>query len=119
MNILELITSKSFQDIDQFERRKQVKNFILTKKDCKIGTSIICFEKETIYSEKSRYFYKKYGKPKCNVTVGKEYKILDIKSDKIKIENDKGKKLWFSIDRFLYSIKIERKNKLLKLIENE
>ena len=115
MDILNLVTSKPFQDKDQFERRKIVKDFILTEKDCKIGINILCFEKETMFDEKSRFFYKKYRKPKCSVTVGKQYKILQYKDNKIKIENDKGKKLWFSMERFLYSIKLERKDKLLKL----
>ena len=115
MNVIQILNSKEYLNKDQFEKRKLLEEYILTDKDCKIGTNVLCFEKETIVSERNRYFYKQVGKHKCNVTIGKQYRILDHKESKIKIENDSGKKLWFSINRFLYYLKLERKEKLNKL----
>jgi len=115
MDILKLVKSKPFSMKDQFQRRDMLAKYILTDKDCRIGSNVLCFEKETIVSDNSRYFYKRYGRHKCKVTVGKQYQILDHKEGKIKIENDEGRKLWFSIHRFLYYLKLERKEKIQKL----
>lgn len=116
MNIIELINSKNFLKLNQFRRRKILEKYILQNKDCKINSSVICFEKENIINERHKFYYK-YGRAKkiSTLTIGKQYKILDHKEDKIKIENDVGKKLWYTIDRFLYSLKIARKEKLEKL----
>jgi hypothetical protein len=117
------LKNEKFLKRDQFDKRKILERYILTDKNCSIGSSVICFENETIINEKNKYFYKHYGKPKQanSITIGKQYNILDHKEGKIKIESDNGKKFWFTINRFLHSLKIERREKLekLKKISNE
>jgi hypothetical protein len=116
MNIIKLLTSKKFEKLDQFQRRKLLKNYILQDKDCRKGVRVLCFEKETVIDEKYKFFIRKYGKIKqITLTIGKEYEILDHKEGLIKIENDEGKKLWFTLNRFLHSLKLVRKEKLKKL----
>lgn len=123
MNIRNLLNNKNFLKKDQFDKRKILEKYILTDKNCHIGSSVLCFENETIINEKNKSFYKHYGCPKHanSITIGKEYKILEHKEGKIKIESDNGKKFWFTINRFLYSLSVERKEKLekLKKLNNE
>lgn len=116
MNIQEILQSKKFLDTDQFKKRNILKEYILTNNDCRIGTIVICFDTETICKDVNKYFYD-YSKNKKlqTLTIGKEYKILNHTDGKIKIINDKGKNVWCAINRFVYSISIERKNKLNKL----
>lgn len=115
MNIHKLLSSKKYNLLDQFQRRKLLEKYILQNKDCKRGIKVLCFELETIINDKHKFFYKKYGRKRKVLTIGKEYTIIDYKEGKIKIENDEGKKLWYTTDRFLYSLKIERREKLKKL----
>ena len=119
MNLIKLLNSKKFKKLDQFERRDLLKKYILQDKECKIGLKVLCFQEEFLIGEKNKWMYKKYTKQKTvkNVSVGSQYEIIDYKDGKIKIENDESKKLWYTIDRFLYSLKIERKEKLKKLNE--
>jgi hypothetical protein len=111
----QLLNDKNFLKKDQFQKREIFKKYILTNKNCKIGTKIICFEKETLSNIK--YFYNKINNHKQvhYITIGKEYQILDHKEGKVKILNDANKKCWCAIGRFLYSIQLERKEKLKKL----
>jgi hypothetical protein len=106
---------------DQFEKRKILKSYILTDKKCKIGRKVICFETETVVKQKFKYDEYVKGRKSCDVTIGKEYSILDYKDGKIKIESDSGKKNWFTINRFLFTLNMERLEKLKKLknISNE
>jgi len=117
MNIIDEIISKNFQDKDQFKKREIVNEYILQSSDCKIGMKVICYELETIILEKNKHFYQYHGKNTKikSLTIGKEYKILDFKDDKIKVEGDSGQKLWYTPMRFLYSLKLVRKMKLEKL----
>lgn len=117
MSILDIFNNKNFEEKDQFQKRKLLKKYILKEKDCKVGIRVICFEKETIIDEKHKYFYRRYGKSNTinSLTIGKTYTIIDFRNDKIKIENDLGKKLWYTTNRFLYSLKILRKEKLEKI----
>jgi hypothetical protein len=123
MNILELLNNKNFLKNDQFDKREILKKYILTDDRCIIGSEVICFENETIISDKNKSFYKHYGNARRahNITIGKLYKILEHKDGKIKIESDNGKKFWFTVNRFLYSLNMMRKDKLKKLknISNE
>lgn len=116
MNILKTINSENFKKLNQFEKRKLVQKHILIEKFCQIGTYAICFDLETICDEKNMYFYLK-AKPHLvnNITIGKLYKILKYKNNKIKLENDIGKSHYYSIKRFIRTLKLERKLKLLKL----
>lgn len=118
MNILQIVKTKKFSKLDQFQRRKLVSDFILNEKDCKVGTKVICFETEAIVNEKNKFFYNIHGKGRAAasyISIGNEYSIIEYKDGKIKIENDDGRKLWYTINRFLYSLKIERKEKLKKI----
>lgn len=117
MNITELLSSKKFLKKDQFQRKKQLDKYILQDKQCKIGLKVLCFQQETLIGEKNKWMYKKYGNQKVvtTVSVGTQYEIIDYKKGKIKIINDEGNKLWYTIDRFLYSLQLERKEKLKKL----
>jgi hypothetical protein len=118
MNIFETIKSEEFKDMNQFQRKKLFNNFILQDKDCKIGAKVICFQHEILISEKNKWSYKQYGSKRKKiktVTIGNFYEILKIKDGKISILNDIGHKTWFTTDRFLYSIKMERKEKLKKI----
>jgi hypothetical protein len=116
MNIHQLLHDKDFLKKDQFEKRDILEKYILSDQNCKIGISVLCFEKEIIFSANNRYFYKRYTRHICDVTIGKQYKILAHKKGKIKIENNSGRKLWFSINRFLFYLKLERKEKLDKIL---
>ena len=114
MDIYRLLTDEDFLKKDQFERRRILENFILSNKDCKIGIEVTCFEKEIVSANK--YFYHKSTNHKLiNLTVGNNYKILDHKKDKIKIENDDGQKVWYTTNRFIFSLKMERLEKLKKI----
>lgn len=116
MNVLALIVDEKFLKKDQFQKTKILEKYLLKEEYCKIGNAVICFENEIMVSSKSYSFYKQYGaKHISTLTIGKQYKILDYKEDKIKIENDHGNKLWYTIDRFVYSLQLERKEKLKKL----
>ena len=117
MNITELLSSKKFENLDQFERNDLLNKYVLQDKQCKIGLKVLCFQKEVLIGEKNKWTYKKYAKPKVvsTVTVGTQYEIIDYKQGKIKIINDEGGKLWYTIDRFVYSLQLERKEKLKKL----
>ena len=45
---------------------------------------------------------------KCKtISIGNKYSILEVNGDQIKIKNNSGIKKWYSVNRFLYSIKIE------------
>jgi len=111
---------EEFLKKDQFEKRELLFRFMLTEKNCKIGNKVFCFETEPICADKSKYFYNS-RQSKNNqiksITIGKGYEILDYDSDKgtIKILNDNGKKMWYHIKRFIYDLKIERKEKLERL----
>lgn len=118
MNIIELIKNEDFLKNDQFEKIRILKNHILTEEYCKIGNPVICFENEIMVSKSSYSFYKQYGiKNISTLTIGRKYNILDYKDRKkmIKIENDEGNKLWYTINRFLYSVQLERKEKINKI----
>ncbi len=117
MNIRNILKNKKFLKKDQFEKREILKDYILTDNRCIIGSTVLCFENEVVVSDKSKSFYKYYGCPKHtnSITIGNQYKILDHKKGKIKVESDNGKKFWFTINRFLYSLNMERKEKLKKL----
>jgi hypothetical protein len=122
MNIKELLNSDDFFKKSQIERLHLVENFKLTEKNCKIGNYVLCFENEAFANDYSKLFIKYYNfKPKKikSIKIGSKYLILDYKDRKIKIINDLGKKHWYSIDRFLYSLKIERKEKLKNLMSKK
>lgn len=119
MNLIKKIKSKNFQNKDQFQKREIIGKHILTNDFCKIGSSVLCFELESIVDKKSIFFYTKDKVRKTNnLTIGIFYQILDHKEGKIKIKNDKGQKLWYSIYRFIRSLAFERKEKILKINEN-
>ena len=111
---ISIMNNELFSKLNQFERKNLLKEHILTDTNCKIGTNIMCFESEIIVEDKNKYFYR-YVKKVKSITVGKYYQIIDHKEGKIKILNDFQKNVWYTIDRFLYSIKFERKEKLKKL----
>lgn len=114
MNFDKILKNVKFLKKDQFERRRILENYILSDRDCKIGTHVLCFEKEIICDK--RFFYNKSNNHKLvELTVGKKYLILDHKPGKIKIVNDGGSKVWCTINRFLYSLQKERLEKLKKL----
>lgn len=117
MNIQKLLKNKKFLNTSQFYKREVLDKYILKEENCKIGTKIICFETETIVSEKNKFFYKQVTIKKVKtLTIGKEYEIIDVRNDgNIKIKNDNGHKLWYTTNRFLYSLKLERKAKLEKI----
>ena len=122
MNIKELLNSDDFFKKSQIERLHLVENFKLIEKNCKIGNCVLCFENEAFANDYSKLFIKYYNfKPKKikSIKIGSKYLILGYKDRKIKIINDLGKKHWYSIDRFLYSLKIERKEKLKNLMSKK
>jgi hypothetical protein len=117
MNLIKILSSKKFERLDQFEKNKLLNKYILQDKDCKIGLKVLCFQKEVLMDEKNKWMYKKYGKQKVvtTISVGTQYTVIDYKEGKIKIINNEGKNMWYTIDRFLYSLKLERKEKLKKI----
>lgn len=121
MNIPNLLKNENFLKKDQFEKRKILSKYILTDKDCHIGRKVLCFEYETVVKQKFKYEDYVKGRKGCDVTIGKEYNILEHKEGKIKIESDSGKKSWFTLNRFLYPLNIERREKLekLEILSNE
>lgn len=113
MNVIKLVKSKSFKEKDQFQKRDLVKNYMLQEESCHIGSRVMCFEIEPIVKDRDRFFYSRYGIKKVkNMTIGKFYTILEYKNKKIKLLNDIDKPHWFTINRFLYTLKLERKDKL-------
>lgn len=103
---------------DQFERRKLLSKYILQPKNCKIGISVICFEDENFIEDKNKFFYNKIqsrNNKLKHITIGKSYKILEINDGSIKISNNDGSKLWYTMKRFIYSIKLERQEKLKQI----
>jgi hypothetical protein len=117
MNLITILSSKEFERLDQFERNELLNRYILQDKDSKIGLKVLCFQKEVLIGEKNKWMYKKYSKQKVvtTISVGIQYEVIDFKEDKIKIINDEGKNMWYTIDRFLYSLQLERKEKLKKI----
>jgi hypothetical protein len=116
MNIQKLLRNKNFLNTNQFRKRKLLENYILKSENCKIGLKVICFEIENLVDEKNKFFYNQTThKSIKGLTVGKVYEIIDINSDRIKIECDSGDKRWYTINRFFYSLKIERYEKLKKI----
>jgi hypothetical protein len=78
----------------------------------------LCFELETICDDKYRYFYNQSNHTKLkNMTIGKFYKILDYKNNKVRLINDIGKPQWYTIKRFLRSLQFERSEKLKKYMK--
>jgi len=115
MNIRQLLTDEDFLKKDQFEKREILKIYILTDENCRIGSKVVCFEKEVISNNKHFYNKSNNHKKVNTTTVGKSYEILEYKKGQIKIENDGGTKRWYAIARFLYLLQLERKEKLQKL----
>jgi len=118
MNIIERIKSKDFLKLDQFAKRKEVKHCLLKVNDCKNGTKVLCFEDGALIDEKYRSYFKFKGitpSTKVHLTIGKTYTIIDSKENKIKLQGDNGFINWFSIKRFVFTLKIERKEKLKKI----
>lgn len=117
MNIQKLLNNKIFLNTSQFYKREVLDKYILKEENCKIGKKVICFETEYILSEENKFFYKQSTIKKVKtLTIGKEYEIIDIRNNgNIKIKNDNGNKLWYTPNRFLYSLKLERKAKLEKI----
>jgi len=120
MNITELLKSDDFLNTDQFYKRRKLKKYILEYKDCKIGLNVLCFDDEVIILEKNRFFYNKSKNKKKikTLSIGKEYVIIECKEGTIQIKNDNGHKLWYTPNRFLLSLKMERKQKLEKIKNN-
>lgn len=119
MNIFELIVNKKFLKKDQFQKSKILDKYLLTEEYCKKGNFVICFEVEVLVNSKNYYYYKRCGAKKIStLTIGKKYEIIDYKNGKIKIINDEGNKLWYAIGRFIFSLQLERKEKLKKLKNN-
>lgn len=118
MNIVERIKSKDFLKLDQFTKRKEVNHCMLKINDCKIGLKVLCFEDGTLIDEKYRSYFKFRGfspTAKVHLTIGKTYIIIDKKEDKIKLKGDNDYINWFSIKRFVFTLKLERKEKLKKI----
>lgn len=116
MNVYNILKSSKFTSLSQFERRNIVKDVILNEKDCIINTTITCFENEILSS--SVYFYNKAtAHDVCDLTIGKEYKIIDYNKKRklIKIKNDSGLFVWTTYKRFVLTISNNRKMKLLKI----
>lgn len=121
MNITNLLKNEIFLKKDQFEKRKILKKYILKDKDCIIGNELICFENEIVVKNKFNYEQYVKGHKISTVTIGKSYRILDYKNGKVKLQGDNGKKSYYTINRFIYCLALERKEKLekLKKIYNE
>jgi len=123
MDLIKKINSQEVRSKTQIERRRMLKDKILQRSQSRIGLSVICFENEGIESDQT-FMYKRAFIPyktipkKVPLTIGKFYTILEIKKDEIKVKNDLGKKVWYTIKRFLYTIKYERCEKLKNIIQN-
>jgi hypothetical protein len=119
MNINVLLNSRKFKNYNQFKKRSIVRDFILKEENLKIGLDVICYDLETHVNEKDRYFYDSRTINRTrNLTIGKKYKIINIKGNQIKVENDKGYKIWYTRKRFLYLLKLERYSKLEEIEKN-
>ncbi len=108
MVLQQWLNNPEFLEKDQFEKRKILKRSILSDKYCVIGKTYICFDNENYCSDRKYYNPSSH----CNLTIGKSYEILDHKIGKIKILNDQNRKFWSTINRFMYSVKYERRDKL-------
>jgi len=115
MILQQWLNNPDFLDKNQFEKRKVLKRSILSDKYCLVGKTYICFDNENYCSNMRFYSSNSY----CNLTIGKSYEILDHKIGKVRILNDSNKKIWTTINRFIYSIKYERKDKLKKISKSD
>lgn len=122
MSVIALVNSKKFKKKNQFRKRELVREHILKEENCKIGLNVMCFEIETIVSDNYQWSYdrihKNYRKCIQNMTIGGYYKIINFGKNKVKLENDIGVSHWYSVNRFLNSIQMERQEKLYKLNAN-
>ena len=118
MILQQWLNNPEFLQKNQFEKRELLKRCILIDKFCIIGKMVVCFEIETIYLDKNSRFYKQ-GIKSCDLTIGKSYKIIYHKKGNIKISNDSNKDVWCSVNRFIYSIKYERKEKLKNISKSD
>jgi hypothetical protein len=114
MGIVEQITEEVFIKKSYTQKRKLVSKYLLIKENCRKDIKVICFENKSIHDNFYFNGFKHNIKP-VEITIGKIYIVLDTNYDQIKIENDSGKKLWYTMNRFLYSLKLERKEKITKL----
>ena len=112
MILQQWLNNPDFLGKDQFEKRKILKRCLLSDKYCVVGKTYICFDNETYCSDK-RFYY--HSSNHCGLTIGKSYEVFSHKPGKIKILNDNNKYVWTTINRFMYSIKYERKDKLKKI----
>jgi len=124
VDILRKIKSKPFRSRkNQIERRLFLTDHIADNKYCKMGVCVICFETEPMEPDANLWWYQNGYKPRrtdvedAKLTIGKKYIILAVNNVKkmIKVENDIGNKKWYSMKRFLYTLKLERAEKLKKL----
>lgn len=118
-DILFLVRNDDFKRIDQFHKRDLIGDNILTKDICTIGIDVLCYDLEAYCDKKNRYFYNKQTTHTTKyLTIGKFYKVINQKEDKIKIINDKGHKKWYHMRRFIYSLRLERRDKIKKINNN-
>jgi len=122
MSVIALVNSKKFKKKSQFKKRKLVREHILKEENCKIGLNVMCFEIENIVADSYQWSYnkinKKFRKNIQNMTIGSYYKIINFGKNKVKLKNDIGVSHWYSVNRFLNSIQMERQEKLYKLNAN-
>jgi len=122
MSVLELVNSKKFKNKNQFKKRELVREHILIEENCRIGLRVMCFEIETLVGDGYQWSYyrinKKFRKSIQNMTIGNYYKIIDFKNNKVKLINNIGISHWYSVNRFINSIQMERQEKLYKLNVN-
>jgi len=119
MKLQQWLNSAYFLEKNQFEKRELLKGSILTDNYCNIGNNVTCFDTEPYCSKMNERFYSKSSNKSCDLTIGKSYEILDHRKGKIKISNDSNKIVYVTIHRFMYSIKYERKEKLININNSE
>jgi len=113
LDVIKKITDKKFYKLSFLEKEEKLNQFLL--KNYKIGDSILCFEDRIRHSPD---FYRFNTTPKKlkSFSVGKVYKILDLKNEtQIKIKSDTNKKIWTTSKRFLGITALRREK--LKNIE--
>ena len=122
------VINKNFINKNQIEKRKILEEHLLNEKTAKKGIKVLCFEDREVEPDQNLYIYQIFKKKNktytpnlstcVGITIGKYYEVLDIKPGEIKILNDLGHNKWYRHKRFIYSLKMERSEKIKKIQSN-
>jgi hypothetical protein len=111
--MIKKLRSNKFYNKPFNSKKRKLKRLLFLYIDCKINDSILCFEDRDLAFD-VRFATKDSTPDKLrSFTVGKVYKIIDKKNNKIKIKGDRDAMVWTTPNRFLGTIAL----RIIKLKE--